>query len=120
MVFGGFLLSGLEQHWDRQSPSCWQGTCYMNWCPPTQLPYEVVVLGVTVPLSGERPGYMQNVSVLQVKGWASKYAVWKGVNAAITEHALKMTILVRHTQRQRSGILLSFVGFRLSVGCPPS
>jgi uncharacterized membrane protein YdjX (TVP38/TMEM64 family) len=30
-----------------------------------------------------------------VQGWASKYAVWKGINLAIKDHALKITLLVR-------------------------
>ena len=30
-----------------------------------------------------------------VKGWASKYTVWKGINGAIKEHPLKITVLVR-------------------------
>lgn len=30
-----------------------------------------------------------------VQGWGNKYAVWNGVNAAITQHALKIVILIR-------------------------
>eukprot|EP00892_Ulva_mutabilis_P011940 jgi/Ulvmu1/9118/UM005_0213.1 len=30
-----------------------------------------------------------------VQGWGNKYAVWNGINAAITQHALKIVILIR-------------------------
>ena len=54
----------------------------------------IVVVGTVV---GQTLAFLLARYLLRdvVKGWASKYTIWNGINGAIKEHPLKITILVR-------------------------